>query len=202
MHPTHPDTPRTAGKAVTFLGFPASSGEVLAGMLLGPGLGGLSGSLSFTFLTVLCHPSLTLSLKVTFDARAPLMLAGEIGLYMLVLEAGVEVDLAMLKMLGLRGLAVAVLGSFLPLAIGLGLATAVGLPLVPSIVVGVSLAPTSMGFALINLKAERCLNTPTGQLVVAAASESRAKREQTPLLWRRENLKKLTHYTSHPPRAR
>ena len=89
----------TAGKAVTFAGFPASSGEVLCGILLGPGLGNL----------------------ISFDARGPLMLCGEIGLYMLVLEAGVEVDLAMLKLLGLRGLAVAVLGSLFPLALGLGL---------------------------------------------------------------------------------
>jgi Kef-type K+ transport system membrane component KefB len=60
------------------------------------------------------------------DFSGAFMLAGEIGLLLLVLEAGVEVDLTMLKMVGPLGVAVAVFGSICPMAIGYGLSYAYG----------------------------------------------------------------------------
>ena len=45
------------------------------------------------------------------------MLYGEVGLMLLVLEAGLDVDIEMLKLIGARGVGVAVSGSVMPLAI-------------------------------------------------------------------------------------
>ena len=52
-----------------------------------------------------------------------LMLFGELGLMLLVLEAGLDVDLDMLKLIGLRGVAIALTGSLLPLGLGWLLST-------------------------------------------------------------------------------
>ena len=82
-----------------------------------------------------------------------LMLFGELGLMLLVLEAGLDVDLDMLKLIGLRGVAIALTGSLLPLGLGWLLATVcLGLEWKAALAVGCTLAPTSMGIALNVLK--------------------------------------------------
>ena len=89
---------------------------------------------------------------------------------LLVLEAGLDVDLDMLKLIGLRGIAIAVSGSFGPLILGWLLSTfGLGLDWKSALAVGCTLAPTSMGIALNVLKQAKLLNTPTGQLIIAAA---------------------------------
>ena len=42
----------------------------------------------------------------------------QLGLMLLVLEAGLDVDLDMLKLIGLRGIAIAITGSLVPLSLG------------------------------------------------------------------------------------
>ena len=64
-----------------------------------------------------------------------LVLVGEIGLIMLLLEAGVELDVAQLKETGLRAIAIGATGTILPLAVGMGLAMASG----PNVTVSSSL---------------------------------------------------------------
>ena len=137
----------TFGRLSTFIFIPSIVGEIIAGMILGP------------------H-----GLDILGEEKSTcLMLFGEIGLYLLVLEAGVEVDVSMLRLIGPRGLLVAVFGSLMPLGIGLSLALLMGYELKPAVVAGVALAPTSMGLALTVLKDAKILNTPTAQLIVAAA---------------------------------
>lgn len=84
-----------AGKAVVRVGMPALVGEIITGMILGPEL---------------------LNFAPKPDA---LMMFGEIGLVMLVLEAGLDVDLETLKIIGYRGICVALFGSMVPLGIGM-----------------------------------------------------------------------------------
>ena len=135
-----------AGKAVTRVGLPSLVGEIGVGVVLGPPL---------------------LNLVPVPEA---LMLFGEVGLMLLVLEAGLDVDLEMLKLIGLRGVGIAVTGSFGPLLLGAALSsTVLGLGWQASLAVGCTLAPTSMGIALNVLKRAKVLNTPTGQLIIAAA---------------------------------
>jgi Kef-type K+ transport system membrane component KefB len=99
-----------------------------------------------------------------------LMLFGEIGLILLVLEAGLDVDLQVLKAIGLRGLGVALVGSLAPLGIGIGLACgALGLGWQAGLTAGCTLAPTSMGIALRVLKTCKVLHTPSAQLIICAA---------------------------------
>ena len=133
------------GKGCARMGLPALVGEIIVGIVLGP-----------NFMDFVPYS----------DA---MVVIGEIGLVLLVLEAGIDVSIGHLKVVGSRGLGVAVLGSILPLAIGTGLATLRGLEILESIAIGACLAPTSMGIALNVLRNAKVLNTPTGQLIIAAA---------------------------------
>mmetsp|Transcript_5925 Transcript_5925/g.10299 ORF Transcript_5925/g.10299 Transcript_5925/m.10299 type:complete len:672 (+) Transcript_5925:419-2434(+) len=135
-----------AGKAVQLVGMPALIGEIITGIILGPYL--------------LDYVPMVGGWK----------LIGEIGLMLLVIEAGLDVDLEMLRVIGFRGAAIAVIGSIIPLSIGFLLAYFVlNQDVKASFAVGAALAPTSMGIALNVLRAGRLLNTPVGQLVISAA---------------------------------
>jgi Kef-type K+ transport system membrane component KefB len=87
---------------------------------------------------------------------------------MLLLEAGVELDIAQLKETGTRAIAIGVTGTVLPLLVGLGLASATGAPIKSALAVGASFSPTSLGVAASALKAGKMIDTPVGQLIVAA----------------------------------
>merc|ERR1712038_1002528 len=129
-------------------GMPGLVGEIIFGIILGPHLLNLPGDEGSEFLIVI----------------------GEIGLVMLVVEAGIDVDVGMLKLIGPRGLAIALLGSFFPMSIGFAITYLfMGTDLMSSIAIAACFAPTSMGIALNVLKKAKILNTPTGQLIIAAA---------------------------------
>jgi len=137
-----------AGKAAMKLGMPALVGEIVFGIILGPHLINLPGDEGSDFLIVI----------------------GEIGLVMLVVEAGIDVDIGMLKLIGPRGLAIALLGSIFPMSMGFCISyLTMGTDVMTSIAIGACFAPTSMGIALNVLKKAKLLNTPTGQLIIAAA---------------------------------
>ncbi|KAL7544273.1 hypothetical protein ACHAWF_007655 [Thalassiosira exigua] len=124
---------------------PALVGEIFAGFLLGPPLADF-----------VPHPE-------------ALVLVGEIGLIMLLLEAGVELDVAQLRETGTRALAMGLTGTILPLCVGLGLARASGSASMKSaLAVGAAFSPTSLGVAASALKSGKMLDTPVGQLIVAA----------------------------------
>eukprot|EP01083_Nonionella_stella_P209283 758792_1 len=133
------------GKVFARCGLPSLVGEILCGIILGPNL---------------------LGFVPYSDA---LVVIGEVGLVLLVLEAGIDVSIGHLKVVGYRGLSVAVFGSMLPLGIGTGLGYAYGNELQTAFAIGACLAPTSMGIALNVLRNAKVLNTPTGQLIIAAA---------------------------------
>jgi Kef-type K+ transport system membrane component KefB len=139
------------GKLATLIGMPSLVGEIICGFLFGPPL------IDF----------------VPFPKA--IVLIGEIGLILLLLEAGIDVDIAQLKETGARSVAIACTGSVLPLLVGIGIAKASGTSLESSgmswrsaIAVGACFSPTSLGVASNALSSERMLNTPVGQLIVAA----------------------------------
>lgn len=134
-----------AGKLFDFIKMPGLIGEILIGSILGP---------------------LFINFVPEYFA---FMLVGEIGLILLVVEAGLEIDLSVLKQIGFRGLLIGLVGSILPLSLGIGIGSLFGLSLKEAFAVGACVAPTSMGVAVVVLKEGKVLNTPLGQLIVAAA---------------------------------
>ena len=126
------------------LGMPALVGEIITGFVLGPPLADF----------------------VPFPEA--MVLVGEIGLIMLLLEAGVELDIAQLKETGTRAVAIGVTGTVLPLLVGMGLALTTGASIKSAMAVGASFSPTSLGVAASALKAGKMIDTPVGQLIVAS----------------------------------
>jgi Kef-type K+ transport system membrane component KefB len=91
------------------------------------------------------------------------------SLFLLVLEAGIDIDLTTLKLIGARGVVIALVGTFLPIAIAVGIAHALGYTGLAAVAAGCTFAPTSLGIAMNVLRQSGIANTPVGQLIVAAA---------------------------------
>ena len=127
------------------LRMPPLVGEILAGVLLGPNLAGY------------------VPFPVSF------VMLGEMGLLLLLLDAGVTVDLPTLRLVGGRGLLIAVVGSMLPISIAFGISLAIGVDLSGSIAAGACFGPTSAGMAMSTLKRAGILDSHVGQLIVCAA---------------------------------
>ena len=92
-----------AGQVAERLGMPSLVGEIIVGFLLGPPLADF------------------------VPYAEAIVLFGDIGLILLILEAGIDIDVVQLKVTGIRAFLMAVTGSVVPLAIGFGVATAAGL---------------------------------------------------------------------------
>lgn len=99
------------------------------------------------------------------------VLLGEIGLILLVLEAGIDIDVSALKLIGTRGFLIAFIGSILPIGIGIIIAIIINgtSNIKSSIAAGAVFGPTSLGIALNILRSGNVLNTPVGQLIISAA---------------------------------
>lgn len=136
-----------AGKLFARAGMPALVGEITIGILAGPHFGNL------------------------VPESEALMLEGELALVLLMIEAGLHVDMEMIQIVGLRALAVGLIGSFLPMGLGMLVASfALGLDPMAAFAIGAAMATMSTGIALNVMKAGGMLNQPTGQLVLAAAT--------------------------------
>lgn len=124
---------------------PAVLAEIAAGMLLGPSALGWVG-----------HGEI-------------LVFLAELGVILLLLEVGIEMDLGELGAVGKASLAVAVLGVVLPFAGGFGVATFVGQDLHPAIFVGAALTATSVGITARVFGDLRALATVEARTVLGAA---------------------------------
>ena len=98
-----------------------------------------------------------------------MVLLGDLGLILLLVEAGVELNVGMVKEAGIRPLLIAIAGVVFSSAIGIGIAFANGQPIRSAIVAGAVFAPTSLGVAANALSGGKALNTPIRQLIVASA---------------------------------
>jgi Kef-type K+ transport system membrane component KefB len=103
-----------------------------------------------------------------------MVLLGDLGLILLLVEAGIELDVALVKEAGVRPLLIAVAGSVIPFSIGLGVTmgnttSATTYSIRSAIASGACFSPTSLGVAANALSGGKALNTPVGQLIVASA---------------------------------
>ena len=131
--------------AQRFLKMPSLVGEIFAGIFLGPNLADFVPN------------------------PAAFVMLGEIGLILLVLEAGIDIDLTTLKVIGARGIIIAIVGSILPIALAMAIAFAIGTDTTGAIAAGAAFGPTSLGIAMNILRQGKIVNTPVGQLVISAA---------------------------------
>ncbi|GAX13958.1 hypothetical protein FisN_5Lu154 [Fistulifera solaris] len=98
------------------------------------------------------------------------VLLGNLGLVLLMVQAGLEMDLAILQQVGARGFVMAIVGSILPISIGMFLSKFVLRQSGNTVIaMGCCFGPTSVGIALQVLGPCAVLETPLGQLIVAAA---------------------------------
>ena len=136
----------TMGEIAYYCGIPPLVGQIIAGFLLGPPLADY----------------------VPFPQA--MVLLGDLGLILLLVEAGVELDVALVKEAGIRPLLIAITGSIIPFGIGLGITLAQGNQSIKSAIAsGACFSPTSLGVAANALSGGKALNTPVGQLIVASA---------------------------------
>ena len=77
----------------------------------------------------------------------------QISLILLVVEAGIDIDMSVMKLVGTRGLMIAVVGSLLPIGVGVLIAWAINVGDWKAILASGSVfGPTSLGIALNVLK--------------------------------------------------
>ncbi|KAL6049509.1 spore wall protein 2-like [Balamuthia mandrillaris] len=120
-------------------------GQILVGILLGPGL-----------LDYAPHPE-------------AFTLIGLLGLLLMVAGAGLHLDLGPLKDVGWRAVAAALTGTILPAFCGLGFCLALGYGVVEGLAVGIALSSSSMGMAISLLQQANEVETPLGSLIFAAS---------------------------------
>jgi Kef-type K+ transport system membrane component KefB len=98
------------------------------------------------------------------------VLLGNLGLVLLIVQAGLEMDLKILEKIGVRGFIIAIVGSILPIALGMLLSwAALDQSWSTVIAMGCCFGPTSAGIAINVLGQCKVLESPLGQLIVAAA---------------------------------
>eukprot|EP00041_Stephanoeca_diplocostata_P027518 m.758154 g.758154 ORF g.758154 m.758154 type:complete len:424 (+) comp23191_c0_seq18:446-1717(+) len=133
-----------SGKATEAVRFPSLVGELIMGVLLGPNLA---------------------NFVPKFDA---VMMIGSVGLILEMVHVGLEVNLDILSAIGSRAFLVAIVGTAIPLMMGFGMATALGLDRYASWTIGIALAPTAVGVTVKVLQRAGIMHKPMGQLIIAA----------------------------------
>ncbi|MBD3313596.1 cation:proton antiporter [Candidatus Woesearchaeota archaeon] len=136
---------------------PAVLGELIIGVLLGPSLFGLinpfveHGTVAFTTFEIL-----------TF--------LGEIGVILLLFQVGLESNIYQLLKAGLDSSLVAIIGVVVPVAAGFAFFKYVYLaPTLVSIVVGATLAATSVGITMRVLSEIKKVSSTEGKIILGAA---------------------------------
>jgi Kef-type K+ transport system membrane component KefB len=136
---------KLAGEAMERVGQTAVLGELLAGVLIGPGLLGL------------VHESEVLHSLA------------ELGVLILLVEVGLESDVDELLSAGLQATLVAAVGVVLPFAAGYAVMHWLGHPPLVSVFVGATLTATSVGITARVLADLGRLQDPTANVVLGAA---------------------------------
>ena len=141
---------KLAAEVAERIGIPAVVGEILAGIVIGPSVLGFiatgEGSSAEVLLTL-----------------------GEIGVILLLLEVGMQMDLRELGAVGRAALTVAIIGVVLPMAGGVGVGHLLGLTSNEALFVGSALAATSVGITARVFGDLRALATIEARTVLGAA---------------------------------
>jgi Kef-type K+ transport system membrane component KefB len=136
---------KVAGEAMERIGQTAVLGELLAGVLIGPGVLGL------------VHES---------DVLHAL---AELGVLILLFEVGLESDLGGLLRAGLQATLVALIGVVAPFVVGYGVMSWVGHPTLLAVFVGATLTATSVGITARVLRDLGRLQDAAAKVVLGAA---------------------------------
>ena len=128
------------------IGLPAVVGEILAGIVIGPSLLGLVGGDDEVLRTL-----------------------GELGVILLLLEVGLEMDLRELGAVGRASLATAVVGVVCPMVGGIGAMQLLGSDFETALFVGAALTATSVGITARVFGDLRALATTEARIVLGAA---------------------------------
>ena len=96
------------------------------------------------------------------------------SLILMMIEAGMNVDISLFRFVGTRGILLAWVGAMIPMALGIVLATIVlgsngGDRAVAAIAAGAAFGPTSVRLVQQSLDQAQFANTPVGHLIVTAA---------------------------------
>merc|ERR1711998_181877 len=99
----------------------------------------------------------------------PFEAVGAVGLMLMLFDGGVNMDIPVLKKLGVQATAVALSGVVFPMLMAWAMFSALGFGVMEGLACGSALASTGIGFTLTLMKDLDLLATPLGQLVAAAA---------------------------------
>lgn len=128
---------------------PPLLGQILLGIILGPEV---------------------LNVFETEARTAMVSTVGEVGLWLLVLYAGLEIDTSMLTQIGVRAFFVAVVGITGSVVCALCMGLAIGFDARSAFAAACVIAPSSLAVVSAVLSPAGYLNNPTGQLLVTAAA--------------------------------
>lgn len=142
---------KLAAELAERLQVPAVLGEIVAGIIIGPSVLGLVDPLEHT------------------DVASMLVLLGEIGVILLLLQVGMEMDLAEMGQVGRSSLLVAVIGVAAPFIAGFAVALAFGEEPKISIFIGAALTATSVGITARVFGDLKALSSNESRIVLGAA---------------------------------
>ncbi len=138
---------KLAAEGAERIGVPAVVGEILAGILIGPSLLGLVGRGDEVLRTL-----------------------GEIGVILLLLDVGMEMDLGELTKVGRASISVATIGVVAPMVLGLlAMEAFAGDDFNTSLFIGAALTATSVGITARVFGDLRAFNTTEARVVLGAA---------------------------------
>lgn len=136
---------KVAAEVAERIKVPAVVGEIVAGMLIGPSVLGLVGPTEV------------------------LEVLAELGVILLLLQVGLEMDVRDLAAVGRASISVAVVGVVLPMAMGYGVGIAFGHDSNTALFLGAALAATSVGITARVFSDLRALTTVEARTVLGAA---------------------------------
>jgi Kef-type K+ transport system membrane component KefB len=136
---------KVAAEIAERVGFPPVVAEILAGVAIGPSVLDLVGS------------------------DQTLRVLGEIGVILLLLQVGMEMDLGELGAVGRASVAVAVVGVVVPMAAGFGVSELFGYDAKTALFLGAALAATSVGITARVFSDLRALASVEARTVLGAA---------------------------------
>jgi Kef-type K+ transport system membrane component KefB len=140
---------KLAAEAAERVRLPAVLGEIVAGVLIGPSAFGL--------------------VELGGDRGVSISLLAEIGVLLLLLQVGMEMDLAELGKVGKASVLVAVIGVAAPFALGFGAGLGFGQAADTALFFGAALTATSVGITARVFGDLRALSTTEARIVLGAA---------------------------------
>jgi len=142
---------RVGAEVAERLRVPAVLGEIVAGLLIGPSVLGWIDPLRFSSIADM------------------VLLLGEIGVILLLMQVGLEMDLGELGKVGRTAISVGVIGVAVPMGAGVAVASAFGESGKIALFLGAALTATSVGITARVLGDLRALATTEARVVLGAA---------------------------------